>query len=95
MNDKEVSTISLVAHENSNNRLYKVIRLLIIAIIVICIAFASYICYDRYLDVTVTDASDMSLEQKPARRWEDLVKYIATTLIGAIIMYLLNRIGLV
>ena len=35
------------------------------------------------------------LEQKPARRWEDLVKYIATTLIGAIIMYLLNRIGLV
>ena len=27
MNDKEVSTISLVAHENSNNRLYKVIRL--------------------------------------------------------------------
>ena len=26
MNDKEVSTISLVAHENSNNRLYKVIR---------------------------------------------------------------------
>ena len=35
------------------------------------------------------------LEQKPARRWEDLVKYIATTLTGAIIMYLLNRIGLV
>ena len=35
------------------------------------------------------------LEQKPARRWEDLVKYIATTLIGAIIMYLLNIIGLV
>ena len=35
------------------------------------------------------------LEQKPARRWEDLVKYIATTLIGAIIMYLLNRSGLV
>ena len=35
------------------------------------------------------------LEQKPARRWADLVKYIATTLIGAIIMYLLNRIGLV
>lgn len=63
MNDKEVSTISLVAHENSINRLYKVIRLLIIAIIVLCIAFASYICYDRYLDVTVTDASDMSLEQ--------------------------------
>lgn len=26
MNDKEVSTISLVAHENSKNRLYKIIR---------------------------------------------------------------------
>lgn len=35
------------------------------------------------------------LEQKPARRWEDLIKYVATTIIGAIIMYLLNRIGLV
>ena len=52
MNDKEVSTISLVAHENSINRLYIVIRLLIIAIIVICIAFAAYIGYDRYLDTT-------------------------------------------
>lgn len=41
MNDKEVSAISLVAHENSINRLYKVIRLLIIAIIVLCIAFAA------------------------------------------------------
>lgn len=56
MNDKEVSTISLVAHENSNNRLYKVIRLLIIAIIVICIAFAAYIGYDRYLDTTSKDS---------------------------------------
>lgn len=56
MNDKEVSTISLVAHENSNNKLYKVIRLLIIAIIVICIAFATYIGYDRYLDTTSTDS---------------------------------------
>lgn len=56
MNDKEVSTISLVAHENSNNRLYKVIRLLIIAIIVICIAFAAYVGYDRYLDNTSTDS---------------------------------------
>ena len=56
MNDKEVSTISLVAHENSNNRLYKVIRLLIIAIIVLCIAFATYIGYDRYLDITSTDS---------------------------------------
>lgn len=35
------------------------------------------------------------LEQKPVRRWEDLIKYVATTIIGAIIMYLLNRIGLV
>ena len=56
MNDKEVSTISLVAHENHVNRLYKVIRLLIIAIIVICIAFATYIGYDRYLDTTSTDS---------------------------------------
>ena len=56
MNDKEVSTISLVAHENSINRLYKVIRLLIIAIIVICIAFAAYVGYDRYLDTTSTDS---------------------------------------
>lgn len=63
MNDKEVSAISLVAHENSVNRLYKVIRLLIIAIIALCIAFVGYICYDRYLDVTITDTSDMSLEQ--------------------------------
>ena len=56
MNDKEVSTISLVAHENSNNRLYKVIRFLIIAIIVLCIAFAAYVGYDRYLDTTSTDS---------------------------------------
>lgn len=35
------------------------------------------------------------LEQKPVRRWEDLIKYVATTIIGAIIMYLLNRVGLV
>ena len=56
MNDKEVSTISLVAHENSINRLYKVIRLLIIAIIVLCIAFAAYVGYDRYLDTTSTDS---------------------------------------
>ena len=56
MNDKEVSTISLVAHENSDNRLYKVIRLLIIAIIVLCIAFAAYVGYDRYLDTTSTDS---------------------------------------
>ena len=61
MNDKEVSTISLVAHENSNNRLYKVIRLLIIAIIVLCIAFATYIGYDRYLDTTSKDS--LNLEQ--------------------------------
>lgn len=60
MNDKEVSTISLVAHENSINRLYKVIRLLIIAIIVLCIAFAAYVGYDRYLDTTSINGVDVS-----------------------------------
>lgn len=56
MEVEKISSISLIAHENYVNRLYKVIRLLIIAIIVICIAFASYIGYDRYLDTTSTDS---------------------------------------
>lgn len=56
MEVEKISTIPLIAHENYVSRLYKVIRLLIIAIIVLCIAFSAYIGYDRYLDTTTTDS---------------------------------------
>lgn len=59
--ENEIRTISLVAHENVTNRLYKVIRLLTIAIIVICTLFVGYIAIDRYLDTSVDVAS--SVEQ--------------------------------
>lgn len=35
------------------------------------------------------------LEQKPAKSWESLVKYILTTIAGAVIMYILKHIGIV
>lgn len=35
------------------------------------------------------------LEQKPARRWEDFLKYVGTTIAGAIIMYILSNAGIV
>ena len=35
------------------------------------------------------------LEQKPAKSWESLVKYILTTIAGAVIMYILKQIGIV
>lgn len=63
MEDDKVSTISLIAHENHINRLYKVIGWLIVAIIIICVAFTAYICIDRYLDVAITEETRMSVEQ--------------------------------
>lgn len=34
------------------------------------------------------------LENKPAKRWEQVVSLIITTLVGAIIGYILSRVGL-
>ena len=82
MNDKEVSTISLVAHENSNNRLYKVIRWLVIAIIVMCILFTGYICTDRYLDEAIASDTEMSVEQNANDNGKNLYNggdYIVST----------------
>lgn len=59
--EKEIATISLVAHENITNRLYKTIRLLVITLIVICTLFVGYIAVDRYLDNI--SGSEASVEQ--------------------------------
>ena len=61
MEDDKVSTIPLIAHENHINRLYKVIRWLIVAIILISFAFTAYVCVDRYLDTTADNG--FSVEQ--------------------------------
>ena len=82
MNDKEVSTISLVAHENYINRLYKVIRWLVIAIIVMCILFTGYICTDRYLDEAIASDTEMSVEQNANDNGKNLYNggdYIVST----------------
>ena len=34
------------------------------------------------------------LEAKPARRWEQIVSLIITTLVGALLGYLLSRLGI-
>lgn len=34
------------------------------------------------------------LESKPARRWEQVISLIITTIVGAVIGFLLSRIGL-
>jgi predicted nuclease with TOPRIM domain len=34
------------------------------------------------------------LEDKPAKKWEELMKYVLFTIIGGIIYYLLTQIGL-
>lgn len=45
-------------------------------------------------DVSKLDAKVESLESKPAKRWESIVEKILMTLVGAVIGYLLVRLGL-
>lgn len=45
--------------------------------------------------IEALDKRISKLEQKPARRWEDFLKYVGTTIVGAIIMYILSKLGIV
>lgn len=45
-------------------------------------------------NVEKLDAKVETLEQKPAKRWESIVEKIILTVVGAVIGYLLVRLGL-
>ena len=82
MEVETISTIPLIAHENYINRLYKVIRWLVIAIIVMCILFTGYICTDRYLDEAIANDTEMSVEQNANDNGKNLYNggdYIVST----------------